>query len=65
MPLAEIKKDIAGTILKTHTSIITGATGHGKSFLAQDYLFSVAYKMSKHSILDPKRELRKSYHEVS
>lgn len=58
------KEDIAGKITKNPHIIITGATGQGKSFLAQIIFLSVALQNVKTLYIDPKRELRNHYHEV-
>lgn len=58
------KEDIAGKITKNPHIIITGATGQGKSFLAQIIFLSVALQDVKTLYIDPKRELRNHYHEV-
>ena len=58
------KEDIAGKITKNPHIIITGATGQGKSFLAQIIFLSVALQNVKTLYIDPKRELRNHYQEV-
>ena len=58
------KEDIAGKITKNPHIIITGATGQGKSFLAQIIFLSVALQNVKTLYIDQKRELRNHYHEV-
>lgn len=58
------KEDIAGKITKNPHIIITGATGQGKSFLAQIIFLSVALQNVKTLYVDPKRELRNHYMEV-
>lgn len=58
------KEDIAGKITKNPHIIITGATGQGKSFLAQMIFLSVALQKVKTLYIDPKRELRHHYQEV-
>ena len=58
------KEDIAGKITKNPHIIITGATGQGKSFLAQIIFLSVALQNVKTLYIDPKRELRNHYYEV-
>ena len=58
------KEDIAGKITKNPHIIITGATGQGKSFLAQIIFLSIALQNVKTLYIDPKRELRNHYHEV-
>ena len=55
------KEDIAGKITKNPHIIITGATGQGKSFLAQIIFLSVALQNVKTLYIDPKRELRNHY----
>lgn len=58
------KEDIAGKITKNPHIIITGATGQGKSYLAQMIFLSVALQNVKTLYIDPKRELRHHYQEV-
>lgn len=58
------KEDIAGKITKNPHIIITGATGQGKSFLAQIIFLSVALQNVKTLYIDPKRELRNHYQQV-
>ncbi|MCK1255177.1 ATP-binding protein [Streptococcus uberis] len=58
------KEDIAGKITKNPHIIITGATGQGKSFLAQIIFLSVALQNVKTLYIDPKRELRYHYQEI-
>jgi len=58
------KEDIAGKITKNPHIIITGATGQGKSFLAQIIFLSVALQNVKTLYIDPKRELRHHYQKV-
>jgi hypothetical protein len=58
------KEDIAGKITKNPHIIITGATGQGKSFLAQIIFLSVALQNVKTLYIDPKRELRHHYQEI-
>ena len=58
------KEDIAGKVTKNPHIIITGATGQGKSFLAQIIFLSVALQNVKTLYVDPKRELRNHYMEV-
>ena len=55
---------VAGKITKNPHIIITGATGQGKSFLAQIIFLSVALQNVKTLYIDPKRELRNHYQEV-
>lgn len=58
------KEDIAGKITKNPHIIITGATGQGKSFLAQIIFLSVALQNVKTLYIDPKRELRNHYQTI-
>lgn len=58
------KEDIAGKITKNPHIIITGATGQGKSFLAQIIFLSVALQSGKILYIDPKRELRNHYQTI-
>lgn len=58
------KEDIAGKITKNPHIIITGATGQGKSFLAQIIFLSVANQNVKTLYIDPKRELRNHYQTI-
>lgn len=58
------KENIAGKITKNPHIIITGATGQGKSFLAQIIFLSVALQNVKTLYIDPKRELRHHYQEI-
>lgn len=63
-PTVGNKEDIAGKITKNPHIIITGATGQGKSFLAQIIFLSVALQNVKTLYIDPKRELRHHYQEI-
>ena len=63
-PTVGNKEDIAGKITKNPHIIITGATGQGKSFLAQIIFLSVALQNVKTLYIDPKRELRQHYQKV-
>lgn len=63
-PTVGNKEDIAGKITKNPHIIITGATGQGKSFLAQIIFLSVALQNVKTLYIDPKRELRHPYQEI-
>lgn len=58
------KENIAGKVTKNPHIIITGATGQGKSFLAQIIFLSVSLQNVKTLYVDPKRELRNHYKEV-
>lgn len=58
------KENIAGKVTKNPHIIITGATGQGKSFLAQIIFLSVSLQNVKTLYVDPKRELRNHYMEV-
>lgn len=63
-PTVGNKEDIAGKITKNPHIIITGATGQGKSFLAQIIFLSAALQNVKTLYIDPKRELRHHYQEI-
>lgn len=63
-PTVGNKENIAGKITKNPHIIITGATGQGKSFLAQIIFLSVALQNVKTLYIDPKRELRHHYQEI-
>lgn len=63
-PTVGNKENIAGKITKNPHIIITGATGQGKSFLAQIIFLSVALQNVRTLYIDPKRELRHHYQEI-
>lgn len=55
------KEDVAGKVTKNPHIIITGATGQGKSFLAQMIFLHTAQQNVRVLYIDPKRELRQHY----
>lgn len=58
------KEDIAGKITKNPHLIITGATGNGKSYLAQLLFLLTSQQNVRILYIDPKRELREHYQKV-
>ncbi|WP_165727034.1 ATP-binding protein [Streptococcus agalactiae] len=58
------KEDVAGKITKNPHVIITGATGQGKSYLAQMIFLHTAQQNVRVLYIDPKRELRQHYLKV-
>ncbi|HGI2543670.1 TPA: ATP-binding protein [Streptococcus agalactiae] len=58
------KEDVAGKITKNPHIIITGATGQGKSYLAQMIFLHTAQQNVRVLYVDPKRELRQHYLKV-
>ncbi|GAA0054100.1 ATP-binding protein [Streptococcus canis] len=58
------KEDVAGKITKNPHIIITGATGQGKSYLAQMIFLHTAQQNVRVLYIDPKRELRQHYLQV-
>lgn len=58
------KKDVAGKVTKNPHVIITGATGQGKSYLAQMIFLHTAQQNVRVLYVDPKRELRQHYLKV-
>ncbi|HGI5048485.1 TPA: ATP-binding protein [Streptococcus agalactiae] len=58
------KEDVAGKITKNPYIIITGATGQGKSYLAQMIFLHTAQQNVRVLYVDPKRELRQHYLKV-
>lgn len=58
------KEDIAGKVTKNPHIIITGATGNGKSYLAQLLFLLTSQQNVKLLYIDPKRELRRHYLKV-
>lgn len=58
------KEDVAGKITKNPHIIITGATGQGKSYLAQMIFLHTAQQNVRVLYIDPKRELRQHYLKV-
>ncbi|HFH8941581.1 TPA: ATP-binding protein [Streptococcus agalactiae] len=58
------KEDVAGKITKNPHIIITGATGQGKSYLAQMIFLHTAQQNVRVLYIDPKRELRSHYLKV-
>ncbi|HGN5607387.1 TPA: ATP-binding protein [Streptococcus pyogenes] len=58
------KEDVAGKVTKNPHIIITGATGQGKSYLAQMIFLHTAQQNVRVLYIDPKRELRKHYLQV-
>ncbi|ESR10135.1 ATP-binding protein [Streptococcus iniae] len=58
------KEDVAGKVTKNPHVIITGATGQGKSYLAQMIFLHTAQQNVRVLYVDPKRELRKHYLKV-
>ncbi|MGG6838517.1 UNVERIFIED_CONTAM: ATP-binding protein [Streptococcus canis] len=58
------KEDVAGKITKNPHIIITGATGQGKSYLAQMIFLHTAQQNVRVLYVDPKRELRQYYLKV-
>lgn len=58
------KEDIAGKVTKTPHLIITGATGNGKSYLAQLLFLLTSQQNVRILYIDPKRELREHYQKV-
>ena len=63
-PTVGNKENIAGKITKNPHIIITGATGKGKSYLAQIIFLSASLQNVKTLYIDPKRELRRHYLKV-
>ncbi|PCH10647.1 AAA-like domain protein [Streptococcus parauberis] len=58
------KEDVAGKVTKNPHMIITGATGEGKSYLAQMIFLQTAQQNVRVLYVDPKRELRSHYLKV-
>lgn len=58
------KEDVAGKVTKNPHMIITGATGEGKSYLAQMIFLHTAQQNVRVLYVDPKRELRSHYLKV-
>ncbi|HEN0407607.1 TPA: ATP-binding protein [Streptococcus agalactiae] len=58
------KEDVAGKVTKNPHAIITGATGQGKSYLAQMIFLHTAQQDVRVLYVDPKRELRQHYLKV-
>lgn len=58
------KEDVAGKVTKNLHVIITGATGQGKSYLAQMIFLHTAQQNVRVLYIDPKRELRQHYLKV-
>ncbi|MGT2888369.1 ATP-binding protein [Streptococcus didelphis] len=58
------KEDVAGKVTKNPHIIITGATGQGKSYLAQMIFLHTAQQDVRVLYIDPKRELREHYLKV-
>lgn len=58
------KEDVAGKVTKNPHAIITGATGQGKSYLAQMIFLHTAQQNVRVLYVDPKRELRQHYLKV-
>lgn len=58
------KEDIAGKVTKNPHLIITGATGNGKSYLAQLLFLLTSQQNVRILYIDPKRELRDHYQKV-
>ena len=58
------KEDIAGKVTKNPHFIITGATGNGKSYLAQLLFLLTSQQNVRILYIDPKRELREHYQKV-
>lgn len=58
------KEDVAGKVTKNLHVIITGATGQGKSYLAQMIFLHTAQQNVRVLYVDPKRELRQHYLKV-
>lgn len=58
------KEDIAGKVTKNPHWIITGATGEGKSYLAQLLFLLTSQQDVRIFYIDPKRELREHYQKV-
>lgn len=58
------KEDIAGKVTKNPHLIITGATGNGKSYLAQLLFLLTSQQSVRILYIDPKRELREHYQKV-
>lgn len=58
------KEDVAGKVTKNPHVIITGATGQGKSYLAQMIFLHTAQQNVRLLYIDPKRELRQHYLKV-
>lgn len=58
------KEDIAGKVTKNPHLIITGATGNGKSYLAQLLFLLTSQQNVRILYIDPKRELREHYQRV-
>lgn len=58
------KEDVAGKVTKNPHIIITGATGQGKSYLAQMIFLHTAQQNVRVLYIDPKRELRQHYLQV-
>ncbi|SER45705.1 AAA-like domain-containing protein [Streptococcus gallolyticus] len=58
------KEDIAGKVTKNPHLIITGATGEGKSYLAQLLFLLTSQQNVRILYIDPKRELREHYQKV-
>ncbi|RLV27685.1 conjugal transfer protein [Streptococcus iniae] len=58
------KEDVAGKVTKNPHIIITGATGQGKSYLAQMIFLHTAQQNVRVLYIDPKRELRSHYQAV-
>lgn len=58
------KEDIAGKVTKNPHIIITGATGEGKSYLAQLLFLLTSQQNVRMLYVDPKHELREHYQKV-
>ncbi|MEE3767220.1 ATP-binding protein [Streptococcus agalactiae] len=58
------KEDVTGKVTKNPHVIITGATGQGKSYLAQMIFLHTAQQNVRVLYVDPKRELRQHYLKV-
>lgn len=58
------KEDIAGKVTKNPHLIIIGATGNGKSYLAQLLFLLTSQQNVRILYIDPKRELREHYQKV-
>ena len=60
-PLAANKEGQKGKITKSPANLIVGATGSGKSVLAQAILLQLSMTNAKTLYIDPKKELRTHY----
>lgn len=63
-PTVANKENVAGKLTKNPHFIITGATGNGKSYLAQLLFLLMSQQNIKILYIDPKRELRSHYQKV-